>query len=156
MAFCSKEQTVHFVEVHGTISGIYEFMSEEFKRTWFPQLVRNASLIEELHYVRCKPPRDLFSELGIQKGLLDIDIWVLDIEGAEIQALHGTDFDKINVRMIMMECDGGGTNQRDREKIDFLASKNFACKIEKRNCFCPHASLVPSSRASVAISVPPK
>ena len=38
--------------------------------------------------VQCLPPAQLFSLLGINH----VDLWVLDIEGAEEQALLGTDF----------------------------------------------------------------
>lgn len=96
--------------------------------------------------------KELFSMLGIRKGgFYDIDLWVLDIEGAEIQALRGTDFNAINIKYISMECDGNGETEKDKSKIKILNENGYECIFIERNCMCKHQSFTPSSKDSIKL-----
>jgi len=125
------------------MSGIFEFMPQSFRQDVYPELVANPSLLSKYPVVRCRPPKEIFSMLGVRKGLLDLDIWVLDIEGAELEALQGTNFDEVYIKVICMECDKHDID-RDQKKIRLLNSNGYNCTIVKRNCMCFHNDFTPS------------
>ena len=70
-------------------------------------------------------------------NLKHVDIWILDVEGAEEQALLGVDFSEINFSAIVMECDdhGEGTGKNERAR-KMLKIRGYDCQRLLRNCFC--------------------
>jgi hypothetical protein len=89
-----------------------------------------------LPVVQCLPVGQLFKSLDIKH----IDIWVLDVEGAELSALQGVDFSAVQINAIAMECDG---EQKDNACVSLLQSKGYKCQHVLRNCMCKHTSYVP-------------
>ena len=92
----------------------------------------------------CKSPNQLFAMLGLRKGFYDVDIWVLDVEGAELEVLKGTDFNLVNIKLISIECDGKGESEKDLAKMKVLTENGFLCTVVDRNCMCNHKTFVPS------------
>jgi len=134
-AICDKPQTIHYVlsnQEQGT-NGIYEFMVPEFKRQWYPNLDVNT-----LPTLICMPLAKLLAPFGIKK----IDLWILDVEGAELSVLQGMDFNEIHVDAMIIE-----TNRHAKGIYDVLVGKwGFVLY----GCYGPnavyvHAGFKPSS-----------
>lgn len=108
VALCSSNQIVHYISNKRAVSGIYEFMSDDFKKEFYPEFLANQTLYLDFPAIHCSRARDVFSMVGVKQvdGFYSIDIWVLDVEGAELDVLHSTDFSEVNVKYICMECDG--------------------------------------------------
>jgi FkbM family methyltransferase len=159
-ALCKEAKLLHFTNTpNNAINGFVEFMNPSFIATWHPQLHANPELINALPSILCVPLPHLLTELGVHK----IDVWVLDVEGAELSVLESMDFKKVKVSTIAMECDRGSA-EVDQAKQDILKKNGFQCQqvghtfiirpvdfssslsplqIE-RNCFCQHESFTPS------------
>jgi hypothetical protein len=132
-ALCDQRKTLHYVSHGGpAIRGFYEFMTPEFLRIHHPDLHYNLTSIDELPVVQGVPMKGLLSLLGVTH----IDIWILDVEGAEESVLQGTDFNAITVNAICMECDNSDTAKNER-KMNYLREKGYDCEhVNQRNCMC--------------------
>ncbi len=86
----------------------------------------------------------LLRELNLQQ----VDVWILDVEGAEESVLNGVDFTKVKFNAIVMECDGDD-NQKNTRKIDILYKYDYDCSVIGRNCMCKHKSFRPSKASSL-------
>ena len=73
--------------------------------------------------VQCVQMSRLSTELHIPQ----VDVWILDVEGAELSVLQGTNFDDLFVKVVVMECDMTDLT-RDREKQDILEKNRFKCE----------------------------
>lgn len=137
---CSKRAMLHYINSEA-VGGFVELMSESFLRVWFPNVWNNQTAIDELPLIPCLPMRSLLHVLGLKH----VDIWVLDVEGAENSVLESTDFSQVHVGFICMECDGSDA-AKDEWKINYLKEKGFICKLFKglggggiQNCMCRNA-----------------
>lgn len=123
-ALCKKAQLLHFTNSPNKgINGFVEFMNPSFIAAWHPQLHANPKLINSLHPILCVPLPQLLSEIGVHK----IDLWVLDVEGAELSVLESMDFKKVKVSTIVMECDKGSV-ETDKAKQEILTNNGFQCQ----------------------------
>ena len=98
-AICSEIKTVHYVWLNSSVSsvsGIWEFMTKEFLKGWWPEL---AGTPKNMKPISCRP----LSPLLALFNLVHVDLWILDIEGAELVALQGFDFGAISVDVIVIE-----------------------------------------------------
>jgi hypothetical protein len=122
---CDKPQTLHYTNTpRAAINGFVEFMSPPFLAQWHPRLVANPQLILSLPFVHCLPLSMILRHLKIKH----IDVWILDIEGAEYFALQGVNWGAVSISTIVMESDF--TNRtREVQKIDFLKSKGYICEM---------------------------
>lgn len=140
-ALCSESKLLHYTnDKGGQIQGFVEFMPEKFLKMWHPALYKDRSLIQTLPTVQCVRVKKLLQEINVQR----IDVWILDIEGAELSALHGTDFASVRISTIVMECDGKDET-KDVDKTNFLKGHGYTCQLVERNCFCKHHSFIPST-----------
>jgi len=64
-------------------------MTPTFIKKWHGKIYNNKTRIEDLPTVQCIPVRQLLKIINIKH----IDIWVLDVEGAEESVLKVNDFD---------------------------------------------------------------
>jgi len=146
-ALCSTRKMLHYVEEGiSTVHGIIEFMSESFLRTWHPKYYNDSSLIQTLPVVNCVPMKKLLSRYNVT----EVDIWVLDVEGAEESALLGTDFRKVRFNVIIMENDGID-KQKEMRKIQILKRNGFECQRVYRNAVCKHRHYKHSSRLNKSL-----
>jgi hypothetical protein len=53
-----------------------------------------------------------------------INFWVLDVEGAELEVLHATDFERVTFDVIAMET-LGQDKEKDRASVSFLVNKGY-------------------------------
>ena len=122
------------------VRGFIEFMSPSFIKKWHGKIYNNKTSIDELPTVQCLPMKLLLRELNIQH----IDIWILDVEGAEESVLRGTDFNAVHINSVAMECDEHDISKNER-KTSILEANNFECKLIERNCMCRNKDYKPSS-----------
>ena len=119
----SEESILHYAEYPDrpvSVNGIWEFMALEHKERWWGELLENPDLVEQLPEISCTPLTPILSFCNIPH----IDLWVVDVEGAELGVLRTHDFDAIPVHVICAEAmDSEPTkNQAVRE---FLFENGF-------------------------------
>lgn len=131
-ALCSEPKLLHYSSV-GVIPvrGFIEFMSPSFIKKWHGRIYNNKTSIDELPTVQCLPMKLLLKELHVKH----VDIWILDVEGAEESVLLGTDFNKVRINAVAMECDEHDTTKNER-KTSILERNGFICELIERNCMC--------------------
>jgi len=139
-ALCSEPSLLHYSS-YGVIPvrGFVEFMSESFLKKWHGPIYNKRVAIEDLPTVQCLPVKTLHRHLGVKH----IDLWILDVEGAEESVLKGTDFDAVHINAVAMECDEHDIAKNDR-KTSILERNNFKCNLVDRNCMCLHKHFTPS------------
>lgn len=85
-------------------------MAPRFLNIHYPELMLHPNKIDELPTIDCKPAEEIFISLGLK----EVDLWVLDVEGAEEMVLKGMDFKSIRINFICMECDGDHMYDKER------------------------------------------
>jgi FkbM family methyltransferase len=93
-AICKNASIVHYAAAGGgagVVSGIYEFMSEEFKQQWWPHLD-----VSNLLEINCLPLGDILGMLSIRH----FNFFSLDVEGAELQVLESIDLNCVSFDVI--------------------------------------------------------
>mmetsp|Transcript_1886 Transcript_1886/g.3001 ORF Transcript_1886/g.3001 Transcript_1886/m.3001 type:complete len:309 (-) Transcript_1886:89-1015(-) len=147
-ALCSETKMLHYTnDDGGQIQGFVEFMSPAFLRKWHKKIYNNITRLEDLATVQCVQMKRLMREINLRH----IDIWILDVEGAELSVLQGTDFSELHVSAVVMECDMLD-KEKDRAKQHILENNGFECLQVERNCFCKHMSFEPSKAPDTARS----
>lgn len=152
-ALCDSPRTLHYVP-GGTTGGIYEFMNKEFLFGWHKNLwnentndghfLTGSPELKDLTSIECVPISTVFSLLELKR----IDLWVLDVEGAELAVLESVDWNKISISTIIMEEDGTSP-EKNQKKLDVLTRNGFSCRMSASNAdaLCTHKSFIPSSKA---------
>lgn len=135
-ALCSEPRLLHYSSL-GVIPvrGFIEFMSPSFIKKWHGRIYNNKTSIDELPTVQCLTAKKLFKELNLKH----IDIWILDVEGAEESVLKGVDFNAININAVAMECDEHDISKNER-KTSILEANGFKCELVERNCMCKNVN----------------
>jgi FkbM family methyltransferase len=143
-ALCSEPKLLHYSSL-GVIPvrGFIEFMSPSFIKKWHGRIYNNKTSIDELPTVQCLTAKKLFTELNLKH----IDIWILDVEGAEESVLKGVDFSAININAVAMECDEHDVSKNER-KTSILEANGFKCELVERNCMCRNVNYRPSTAPS--------
>ena len=123
------------------IKGILEFMSPEFKQTWHKDTLDPKFNISELPVLPCRTFPAIVDSLNVSH----IDIYVLDVEGAEMTVLNGmndralTNPEQPNhiwINVLYMECDTPVKAHDLNAKVMFGGL--FKCYFVKdtRACMC--------------------
>lgn len=118
---CGEERVVHWVDARDRLSpvrGIWEFMSDDFRKLWYPDV--DTSLFKP---VMCKPLRDIIKE-SVQEPFF-FDFFSLDVEGAELAVLQSLDFDQVGFGIIIVEADDIPNTQKNKAVRSFLESKDY-------------------------------
>jgi hypothetical protein len=140
-ALCGESRLLHYSSLGVVpVRGFVEFMTPSFMKKWHGKIYNNRTRIEDLPTVQCMPPKLLLRELNVKH----VDLWILDLEGAEESALRGTDFVAVHFNVVAMECDEHDVSKNQR-KTDILESNGFKCTLVERNCMCRHNSFQPSA-----------
>lgn len=113
-------------------------MSPSFIKKWHGRVYNNKTRIEDLPTVQCLPVKTLLRELNVKH----IDLWILDVEGAEESVLKGTDFNNVRFNVVAMECDEHD-NAKNERKTSILEANGFQCILVERNCMCKHKEYKP-------------
>jgi len=98
---CAEERDLHWVSMDlekGAVSGFTEFAAASFKRAWWTdELIKNATI------VRCRTLKNILHETVGDH--FHFDIFSLDVEGAEYEALKSIDFELVSFGVILVEAD---------------------------------------------------
>lgn len=131
-ALCSEPRLLHYSS-YGVIPvrGFIEFMAESFIKKWHGPIYNKKVSIDELPTVQCLPVKQLLRHLNVKH----IDLWILDVEGAEESVLKGVDFNEVNINFVAMECDEHDIEKNER-KTSILEANDFKCDLIDRNCMC--------------------
>ena len=140
-ALCSEPRLLHYSSLGVLpVRGFIEFMSPSFMKKWHGKIYNNKTSVDSLPTVQCLPVRTLWRELSVKH----VDLWILDVEGAEESVLSGTDFKAVDVSVVAMECDEHD-NAKNNRKTSILEANNFKCKLIERNCMCVNNNYSPSA-----------
>lgn len=95
---CAEAQTLHWVEGKSiATSGAWELMSDDFRRIKFADMTDEK--VQNLPTVECVRLTDILGRFGIYH----VDLFSLDVEGAELSVLKAIDFDKFSASVILVE-----------------------------------------------------
>ena len=130
---CDKPKILHYaVGTRGVATrGFIELMSPSFLKRWHPDIYNGRTKLQDFPVVQCVRLNALLQELRVSQ----IDLWVLDIEGAEASVLRSMDFSSVTINAIVMECDNHD-KMKDSKKISILETNGFKCQLVERNCMC--------------------
>ena len=92
-----------------------ELMSPEFRRAWHGSA---EALPAGARPVSCLPLRALLHVFGITH----IDLFSLDVEGAELEVLQTVDFSAVRINVIVVEQDGGDPEKEEAVRQLLLAN----------------------------------
>lgn len=128
------------------VRGFIEFMTPSFMKKWHGKVYNNKTKIEDLPTVQCLPVKSLLGLLHVRH----VDIWILDVEGAEESVLRGTDFNQVHFNAVAMECDEHDIEKNSR-KTQILEANGFDCMLVERNCMCKNKKYTVSAAPSKSI-----
>jgi hypothetical protein len=129
---CKQAQMIHLVESTGAaVSGIWEFASESFRKTWWPEIKSP----DKLPKIQCRPLQDILDGI-VSKGTsptttstsrsssaqIYFDFFSLDVEGAELDVLESIDWNRTAFGIVFLEADG--SNQQKENSILSLMKRN--------------------------------
>jgi hypothetical protein len=150
-ALCSEGgQVLHYAEKAGkahAINGIWEFMALEHRERWWGELVSSPALVAQLPAVTCTPPASIFLAHDIPR----INLWVVDVEGAELSVLQTHDFEAVPADVLCVEAMGFEA-EKNRGVQVFLESKGYRLHSAypsdgtPRNEWFVHRSFTPRSK----------
>ena len=92
-----------------------ELMSPEFRRAWHGSA---EAMPAGARPVSCLPLRALLHMFGVTH----IDLFSLDVEGAELDVLKTVDFSAVRINVIMVEQDGGDPEKEEAVRQLLLAN----------------------------------
>ena len=116
VAVCEQPQAVHYVEgPRAAANGILEFMSPAFLSTW-----HRAVNVSALPVVSCLPLSTVLSALAVSH----VNLFVLDVEGAELKVLRSIDFSRLSFDVIVVEADGSSA-EKDHAVIQWLTDRGY-------------------------------
>jgi hypothetical protein len=97
----------------GAVSGFVEFAAESFKKQWWTeQQIRDATI------VRCRTLKSILHEIAVGDQF-HFDIFSLDVEGAELEALSSLDFNLVSFGIILVESDNH--NELKNKEVNTLS-----------------------------------
>ena len=117
----TEQKSSSMVQIGSGVGGIYEFMAKKFIHDFYPTIeAKGDKAVEDMPMVACRPLTPLLSLFGISH----IHIWVLDVEGAELEVLKAVDFSAVVIDVIFVEADGGNP-EKDAGVVSLLKSNGF-------------------------------
>ena len=139
-----ESSNLHWVSSN-TVSGIFEFMNPGFVAKWHPKLRNNPEAVAALPTIRSRTFANVTSELKVSR----IDLWILDVEGAEEEILSGVDFKAVTINVIIMEGEGGSV--KDQRKIKILTDNGFDCYHRAADIICSNQSFKPFNKSFMTL-----
>lgn len=118
---CSEKRKLHWINSNNAVGGAYELMPKSFVAKWHKRLNKEKSL-DDYPTVPCFRLDTILQKYGI----VHVDVWTLDVEGAELSVLKTVNFAKFSASVIVVEY------RRDSPGIeDFLTRKNKFVRVER-------------------------
>jgi hypothetical protein len=145
-ALCNESRLLHFLhrENGSSVDGILEFMEPKFVSRFHKYWHRthDPRLLQEM---QCSTVPFLMEMMHVKH----IDIWVLDVEGAELSVLSVMDWDSsaLEIDVILIETMRRNDRSSEADKtIEIIESRGYDCHKFMSNECCVHKRL----KASVA------
>lgn len=137
-ALCDSPQDVHYVFTQDGMatSGIWEFMKPSFKEKWHKTI--NPQILPKIPCIPINSILDMYS-------ISHIDLWILDVEGGELQVLKGTDLTRVQIDVLVIEFDGHDIDVE--AEMFWLLTKKYRYKYygtSKPNAIFTHQSFTPT------------
>lgn len=152
-ALCSVSQKVHYIDAKrsAAVGGILEFMPSSFVREYYqmPNFDSSRNPNSSFTYSGFEPHKANITEVDCvpfsyvlkEVGIVQADLWILDVEGGEYEVLKGTDFSRIKVGVIMIEAQ----HQSADACVKLLKNAGYRqCQPLATNLVCTHEDFVPS------------
>ena len=141
-ALCNVSQTLHYAvnPLVPATSGFWEFIPAWIKKSHYTGNGVNVN-INTMPLVPCRPLGPLLELYGVPH----INLWVLDVEGAEEAVLSSVDFTRVTVDVIVVELDGGDADKDERCHALLLSSGFIFHKALIRNRWYVRRGFVPSA-----------
>ena len=109
------------VQIGSGVGGIYEFMPPALIGAFYPAVAaKGAAAVDDLPAVMCRPLAPVLGMFGISH----VNIWVLDVEGAELEVLEAMDFAAVSFDVVLVEADGGNP-VKDAGVIALMKHRGF-------------------------------
>jgi len=150
-ALCNVSRTLHYAvnpAVPAT-SGFWEFIPAWIRSGFYAGVDVDEA---KMPLVPCRPLGPLLEMYGVRK----INLWVLDVEGAEEEVLTSVDFSRLSVDVIVAELDGGN-EEKDARCHDILIKAGFVYHAGHRivrNKWYVHKDFVPSVAPQTSFELP--
>lgn len=156
-ALCNESRLLHFLhrENGSAVDGIMEFMEPKFisrfhkywHRTKDPRLIRE---------MQCATAPFIFQFLHISH----LDIWVLDVEGAELAVLSAIEWERgPTIDIILLEIMRRNDRSTEADNTIAIIERNgYSCHPYMSNAVCVHSRLekTRSIKPGIDISTIPK
>eukprot|EP00607_Mallomonas_marina_P009841 CAMPEP_0182420980 /NCGR_PEP_ID=MMETSP1167-20130531/6123_1 /TAXON_ID=2988 /ORGANISM="Mallomonas Sp, Strain CCMP3275" /LENGTH=237 /DNA_ID=CAMNT_0024597617 /DNA_START=419 /DNA_END=1128 /DNA_ORIENTATION=+ len=145
-AICASEQSVHYI-TGSTTGGIIEFMSEHFIRDWHKGLLHKDksewSLLPAVSVIQCLPLSDILAEAQVKH----VNLFVLDVEGAELSILRTIRFEVVRIDVLVVEVEAKNRPVGYQDDVTaFLGSQGYNLSWTKgRNAWYTHPLFKPFS-----------
>jgi hypothetical protein len=101
------------------VSGFWEFMSPAMRARWWAGLT--DAHVATFPETPCRALSHLLQLFGVRH----VNLWILDVEGAESSVLAGFDFGAVRVDVVGIELDGTNSTKDDEARA-VLSSNGFA------------------------------
>jgi hypothetical protein len=112
-AVCNQTDTLHYA-VSGPTSGLAEFMSDSYLRSYFPRVLQalenarhNWSLVDWGGVTLKIPPKEVacvpLQRILDHLGLRHVQFFVLDTEGSELNILKTIDWERMRFDLMVIE-----------------------------------------------------
>ena len=146
-AICNDTKKVHY-SVESGVGGILEFMSDEFRQSFHKSTLYTPysewKNIRNVKVIPCLPLRSVLSSVNVSH----INLWILDVEGAELEVMRTVNFTAVKFDVIAVETDvhfrPGGFKQH---VIEFLLKFGYVLSWDHgRNSWFTRSDFVPMSR----------
>ena len=123
---CDASRRVHYaVGEDRERGGIWELTSEAHRERWWP----GVTLYDAIP-LTCTPLQTILDKIGA--GRSHFDLATIDLEGGELPALLGIDFERVTFGVIVVEKnDDQSINARIE---DLLHSKGYAARHAEKQC----------------------
>eukprot|EP00047_Mylnosiga_fluctuans_P013198 m.30036 g.30036 ORF g.30036 m.30036 type:complete len:264 (+) comp4736_c0_seq1:1365-2156(+) len=130
-ALCERESTIHYIGPEkaassGAVGGIIEFMSPGTLDKHWPKdshgvrhgLYGGGKAI--IYPIQCRRLDSILSNHSIGH----VDLWILDVEGAELAVLHTIDLAKVRIDVLGIELDGSN-KEKDDGVVEHLLANGY-------------------------------
>ena len=128
-ATCTEPRQVHYISTAGDeVGGVWEFASEAHRAQHWP----NMTIYNGIP-VQCSPLQSILDRtVSPGKKKYFFDLMVIDVEGAELSALLGIDFERMSFGIIIVERnEDAAVNQRI---VDLLVAKGYKESYVEDEC----------------------
>lgn len=148
-AVCATPHPVHYIHRKGddgAVGGIIEFMTPKFLSGFHADLLGKPKAewinIPGVIRISCMPMSDIFT----YSNLAHINLFILDVEGAELSVLRTIDFSQVWFDVISVETESGFRHVSNLGRIiAFLQDKNYKyVGTNGRNSWFRHIFYEPS------------